>query len=234
MSTKDYLNKRVFDSYGRTLGKVIACTGEGDREDLHLGIEILDGGFFTTSSTRLIPKGEDLVLDESWRTKSESVKRELSIALRKTSALSRLYNEGEVSKETYDGLSSDYGAAVTAHTKRKEALQERIEERSKSLFNQTREMENYLVNLKIGHELGEVDDEAYLSGRDSLSKLLSQLQAEQKDLEAAKAFLLDPSATAERSVERPVERRLPPATLEPLQDLPIVVRIREADPRTGG
>jgi len=230
MSTKDYLNKRVFDSYGRALGKVIACTGEGERDDLHLGIETLDNGFLTTSSTHLTSKGENLILNESWRTKSENVKRELGMALRKTSALSRLYNEGELTKETYDGLSTDYGAAVTTHTKRKEALQERIEERSKSLYNQTREMENYLVSLKIGHELGEVDDEAYLSGRDSLSRLLSQLQAEQKDLEAAKACLLDPSGT----IERPIEKRFPPTTLEPLQDLPIVVRIREADSKTEG
>jgi len=242
MSLKDYLNKRVFDSYGRTLGKVIACTGEGARDDLLLGIEVSDGGFLSTPRARLIPKGESLVLDESWRTRSENLRRELSIAVRKTSALNRLYNQGEVSKETYDGLNSDYGSAVAALTKKKETLQQRVEERFKSSFGQTREMESYLVNLKIGHELGEVDDEAYLSGRDALGKMLSQIQAEQKDLEAARICLLEPSPMPEKPVERPVERpldrlfeRRPPTdALEPLQDLPIVVRIKEADSRTEG
>jgi hypothetical protein len=186
----------------------------------------------------LVPKGESLVLDESWRTRSENLRRELSVAIRKTSALNRLYNEGEVSKEAYDGLNSDYGSAVASLSKRKETLQQRIEERSKSSSSQIREMESYLVNLKIGHELGEVDNEAYLSGRDALGKLLSQLQAELKDLEAARLCLLEPSPAlerpVERTVERPVERRLPPIALEPLQNMPIVVRIREADSRTEG
>jgi len=238
MSVKDYLNKRVFDPYGRTLGKVIACTGEGVRDDLLLGIEVSDGGFLSTPRARLVPKGESLVLDESWRTRSENLRRELSVAIRKTSALNRLYNEGEVSKEAYDGLNSDYGSAVASLSKRKETLQQRIEERSKSSSSQIREMESYLVNLKIGHELGEVDNEAYLSGRDALGKLLSQLQAELKDLEAARLCLLEPSPAlerpVERTVERPVERRLPPIALEPLQNMPIVVRIREADSRTEG
>ncbi len=230
MTMKDYLSKRVLDSYGRTLGKVIACTRTGDGEDLLLGIELLGGGFLTSISSQLEQEGDGLVFDETWRTKSEIVSRELSVAVRKVSALNRLYSQGEVSKETYDVLSSEYEDAVAAHTKRKEMLQKQVEERSRSLFNQTREMENYIVNLKIGHELGEVDDETYVLSRDSLSKVLNQLQAEQKDLDAALANLFEHFAPAERQIEKKATTTIS----KPLQDLPILVKIKEANPGTEG
>ena len=71
-----------------------------------------------------------------------------------------------------------------------------------------------------------------------MGKLLSQIQAEQKDLEAARICLLEPSPVpekpVERPVERPLERRPPPDALEPLRDLPIVVRIREAGSKIEG
>ncbi|MEM2921045.1 MAG: CdvA-like protein [Candidatus Bathyarchaeia archaeon] len=228
MGMKDYLSKRVYDGYGRILGKVIACTRSGEVDPL-LGIELLGGGFLTLRGSCLTPKGEDLFLNESWKSKSEAIKRELSIAKRKVSALERLYSQGEISKETYDVLSSEYGANVSECSKRKETLQREIEERSKILTTLTRTIEDYVVNLKIGHELGEVEDEEYKSGRDSLNKLLSQLQAEQKDIDAAIDLLIGHLAP----LERPIEKKTPPVS-ETLQELPILVRIKEAEPRMEG
>jgi len=227
MAGKYYLGRKVTDKYGRTLGKVVGYYTKAEGSPPLLGVELVEGDFTTVPSMQLIDEANILVLDESWKTKAVNLAQNLIFNMRRISALNKLYNSGEIPRDAYESLGKDFDIMVQDLKARRGNLLDKLGERSKTLDVKLKEVENYFVNVKVAHELGEMDDEAYKISRDALRDLINRLQMEQKDVKAAQEGLQEIPTPAETS-----ERLEKPAQIEPQEkpsETPIVLRIEEAE-----
>lgn len=224
---KYYLGRKVVDSYGRALGKVVGYYKRDKGSPPLLGVESLEGDFSTLPSTHLADEANTLILDENWKTKADNLAQDLTLIRRKISALNKLYKSGEVSPEAHESLGKDFEATDQDLKLRYGSLLERLSGRSKALSAKLKDVEDYFVNVKVAHELGEMDDEAYRISRDALHDLINRLQTEQKDVKAAQESLQQTSASLEKAElpEKPqqVEPQVTPS------ETPIVLRIKEAE-----
>ncbi len=226
MAGKYYLGRKVVDNYGRTLGKIVGYYTRDKNSPPLLGIELLEGDFKALPSTSTIDEANILVLDENWKTKAESLAQDITLIKRKIFALNKLYKNGEVSSDTYESLDKGFEAVDQDLKSRCESFLVRLGERSKALSVKLKDVAGYFVNVKLAHEIGEMDDEAYRVSGDALRDLINRLQAEQKDIEFAQESLQQTSAPLLK--EEPLEK---PPQIEPKaipSEVPIVLRIREA------
>ena len=105
---KYYLGRKVVDSYGRTLGKIVGYYTKAKNSFPIIGLELARGVFKAVPSSHLIDEANVLVLDENWKTKAEELSQNLTLNMRKISALSKLYKSGEISQEAYENLGKDF------------------------------------------------------------------------------------------------------------------------------
>jgi hypothetical protein len=224
---KYYLGRKIIDSYGKSLGKVVGYYSKSKNSQPIIGLELTDGIFRTISSTNLIDEANFLVLDENWKTKVEELTQDLTLNIRKLSAVNKLYKSGEISQEASDNLSTDFDSNIQDLKAHREDLLERLDERSNILNCKLKEVENYFVNVKVAHELGEIDDESYKISRDALHNLINRLQTEQKDISVAEEILKQTpvDVNAVTYIEKPLEAENKNIPL----DSPILLRIEEAE-----
>lgn len=226
-SGKYYLGRKVVDSYGRTLGKVVGYYTKSKNSFPIIGLELVEGIFKVVPSSHLIDEANVLVLDENWKIKAEDLSQNLTLNRRKISALSKLYKSGEISQQAYENLGKDFDATIQDLEAHSEDLLDRLRERSKTIEVKLKEVENYFVNIKVSHELGEMDDEAYRISRGALHDLINRLQTEQKDITAAEESLEQNSIqfNEAENVEKPLEAE----TKNVPSETPIILRIEEAE-----
>lgn len=224
---KYYLGRKVVDSYGKTLGKVVGYYSKSKNSQPIIGLELTSGIFKSISSEHLLDEANILVLDENWRTKAEEITQNLTLNMRKISAVGKLYKSGEISQEASDNLGKDFDANIQNLRAHREDLLDRLNERSKILNYKLKEVENYFVNVKVAHELDEMDDESYKISRDALHNLINRLQTEQKDITVAEETLKQTPTNIDTVtyIEKPQEAD---TKSNPI-DSPIILRIEEAE-----
>lgn len=224
---KYYLGRKVVDSYGRTLGKVVGYYTKAKNSLPIVGLELTSGIFKAVSSSKLIDEANILVLDADWKKRAGELTQNLTLNIRKTSALNKLYKSGEISSDAYESLIKDFDVEVQDLKTHHKGLIDKLGERSKIINAKLKEVENYFVNVKVAHELGEMDNEAYRISRDALHDLINRLQTEHKDIEAAQESLEEAPTSVEiaENVEKPseIETRDIPA------ETPLILRIEEAE-----
>lgn len=228
---KYYLGRKVVDSYGGNIGKVVGYYSKAKNSSLIVGMELTNGVFKMVQSSQLIDEANVFVLDENWRTKADELTQNLVLNNRKISALDKLYSSGEISSEACENLRKDFDGALHEIKENRTSLIESLNERSKILDCKLKEIENYFVNVKVAHELGEMDDDAYRISRDMLHDLINRLQAEQRDVIAAGDTLeltpkqSDMSQNSKKSdIERPSDE-ISRASSDP----PLLLKIEEAE-----
>jgi hypothetical protein len=227
MTGKYYLGRRVVDNYGRTLGKVVGYYTRDRGSPPLLGVELLEGDFTTLPSTHLIDEANILVLDENWKTKADGLAQDLTLIRRKIAALSKLYKSGEVSHDSYESLGKGFDAVDQDLRMRHGILLDKMGERSKALSLRLKEAEDYFVNVKLAHEVGEMDDEAYRLSRDALHDLVNRLQTEQKDIKLAQETLQQTRISLENAEPSQKPPQVEPQAISP--EAPIVLRLKEAE-----
>jgi hypothetical protein len=224
---KYYLGRKVVDSYGRTLGKVVGYYMKAKNSLPIVGLELTSGIFKAVPSSKLIDEANILVLDADWKKRAEDLTQNLTLNIRKTSALNRLYKSGEISSDAYESLTKDFDVEIQDLKTQHKGLLDKLGERSTILNAKLKEVENYFVNIKVAHELGEMDDEAYRISRDALHDLINRLQAEHKDIAVAQESLEQAPTSVDiaENVEKPseIETRDIPA------ETPLILRIEEAE-----
>ena len=106
-------------------------------------------------------------------------------------------------------------------------LLDKMGERSKALSLRLKEAEDYFVNVKLAHEVGEMDDEAYRLSRDALHDLVNRLQTEQKDIKLAQETLQQTRISLENAEPSQKPPQVEPQAISP--EAPIVLRLKEAE-----
>lgn len=216
---KDLIGKKVVDSYGTRIGKIIGFFTDSLTNISSFGIERNDGGFMKCDTTEVILDQDLVKINSSWRLKAESLASEVTLTIKKISALNELKNDVEVSKNIYDTLQSGFEAEKKTILDRRRNLKDRLKERLSAIHAQLKEVYEFIAYVKISYHIGDIDEETYQRSYIPFQLMIDKLLSEEDDIKFALNIV-----TANISM-LPPEPLISLPSSEP-QLMPIKLRIR--------
>ncbi|MEE8569696.1 MAG: CdvA-like protein [Candidatus Bathyarchaeia archaeon] len=216
---KDLIGKKVVDSYGKRIGKIIGFSTDSLKNISSFGIERNDGGFMKCDTTEVILDQDLVKINSSWRLKAESLASEVTLTIKKISALNELKNDVEVSKNIYDTLQSGFEAEKKTILDRRRNLKDRLKERLSAIHAQLKEVYEFIAYVKISYHIGDIDEETYQRSYIPFQLMIDKLLSEEDDIKFALNIV-----TANISM-LPPEPLISLPSSEP-QLMPIKLRIR--------
>ena len=216
---KDLIGKKVVDSYGTRIGKIIGFSTDSLKNTSSFGIERNDGGFMKCDTTEVILDQDLVKINSSWRLKAESLASEVTLTIKKISALNELKNDVEVSKNIYDTLQSGFEAEKKTILDRRRNLKDRLKERMSAIHAQLKEVYEFIAYVKISYHIGDIDEETYQRSYIPFQLMIDKLLSEEDDIKFALNIV-----TANISM-LPPEPLISLPSSEP-QLMPIKLRIR--------
>lgn len=182
---KDLIGKKVVDSYGTRIGKIIGFSTDSLKNTSSFGIERNDGGFMKCDTTEVILDQDLVKINSSWRLKAESLASEVTLTIKKISALNELKNDVEVSKHIYDTLQSGFEAEKKTILDRRRNLKDRLKERLSAIHAQLKEVYEFIAYVKISYHIGDIDEETYQRSYISFQLMIDKLLSEEDDIKFA-------------------------------------------------
>lgn len=182
---KDLIGKKVVDSYGTRIGKIIGFSTDSLKNTSSFGIERNDGGFMKCDTTEVILDQDLVKINSSWRLKAESLASEVTLTIKKISALNELKNDVEVSKNIYDTLQSGFEAEKKTILDRRRNLKDRLKERLSAIHAQLKEVYEFIAYVKISYHIGDIDEETYQRSYISFQLMIDKLLSEEDDIKFA-------------------------------------------------
>ena len=182
---KDLIGKKVVDSYGTRIGKIIGFSTDSLKNTSSFGIERNDGGFMKCDTTEVILDQDLVKINSSWRLKAESLASEVTLTIKKISALNELKNDVEVSKHIYDTLQSGFEAEKKIILDRRRNLKDRLKERLSAIHAQLKEVYEFIAYVKISYHIGDIDEETYQRSYISFQLMIDKLLSEEDDIKFA-------------------------------------------------
>lgn len=182
---KDLIGKKVVDSYGKRIGKIIGFSTDSLKNISSFGIERNDGGFMKCDTTEVILDQDLVKINSSWRLKAESLASEVTLTIKKISALNELKNDVEVSKHIYDTLQSGFEAEKKTILDRRRNLKDRLKERLSAIHAQLKEVYEFIAYVKISYHIGDIDEETYQRSYISFQLMIDKLLSEEDDIKFA-------------------------------------------------
>lgn len=219
---KEFIGKKVVDSYGWKIGKVIGFSTDSPENVTYFGIELNNGGFMKCKSSEMIHEHDSVTINNSWRIKADALANEVALTMKKISALNELKNDVEVSRKIFDNLESGFDSEKKGLLERRRFLKDRLQERMAAINSQLAEVYEFITYIKINHQLGEIDEETYQHSYISFQLMIDKLVSEEDEIKYA-------LNTVSRNITT-----LPPEPLKSLpsstpQTMPIKLRIRTED-----
>jgi len=182
---KDLIGKKVVDSYGKRIGKIIGFSTDSLKNTSSFGIERNDGGFMKCDTTEVILDQDLVKINSSWRLKAESLASEVTLTIKKISALNELKNDVEVSKHIYDTLQSGFEAEKKTILDRRRNLKDRLKERLSAIHAQLKEVYEFIAYVKISYHIGDIDEETYQRSYIPFQLMIDKLLSEEDDIKFA-------------------------------------------------
>ncbi len=182
---KDLIGKKVVDSYGKRIGKIIGFSTDSLKNISSFGIERNDGGFMKCDTTEVILDQDLVKINSSWRLKAESLASEVTLTIKKISALNELKNDVEVSKNIYDTLQSGFEAEKKTILDRRRNLKDRLKERLSAIHAQLKEVYEFIAYVKISYHIGDIDEETYQRSYIPFQLMIDKLLSEEDDIKFA-------------------------------------------------
>ncbi|MCW3986743.1 MAG: CdvA-like protein [Candidatus Bathyarchaeota archaeon] len=182
---KDLIGKKVVDSYGTRIGKIIGFSTDSLKNISSFGIERNDGGFMKCDTTEVILDQDLVKINSSWRLKAESLASEVTLTIKKISALHELKNDVEVSKHIYDALQSGFEAEKKTILDRRRNLKDRLKERLSAIHAQLKEVYEFIAYVKISYHIGDIDEETYQRSYIPFQLMIDKLLSEEDDIKFA-------------------------------------------------
>jgi len=219
---KEFIGKKVVDSYGWKIGKVIGFSTDSPENTTYVGIELNNGGFMKCQAAEMNHEHDAVMINNSWRVKANSLATEVALTMKKISALNELKNDVEVSKKIFNNLESGFDREKKGLLERRRFFKDRLQDRMAAINSQLAEVYEFITYIKINHQLGEIDEETYQHSYISFQLMIDKLVSEEEDIKYALNIVSRNITT------------LPPEPLKSLpssqsQAMPIKLRIRTED-----
>lgn len=131
----------------------------------------------------LTPK--NITLTPEWKVESQDIISELTILRKRVTALESLKDAKEIDGEIYSEILEAQKAGYLEKVKTAEALADSMKAKLGQIASELSSLTKYLVNAKLDHKSGALDESALRITRESIEPSLRPLIAERNDLTAA-------------------------------------------------
>ncbi len=182
LETKALLGHSVTDTYGRSLGKVIGIERNAFGELESVQVEAAGGQIAIAKARQIALTPQSITLTPEWKLESEEIISELSLLRKRIGALESLKDTKEIDNEIYSELVDSQKSGYFEKVKTAEALANSMKRRLSEVTDNISSLTRYLVNAKLDHKSGELDDESLKIAQGSIEPTLRPLMAEKVDL----------------------------------------------------
>ncbi len=182
LETKALLGHPVVDTYGRSLGRVIGIERNAFGELESVQVEAPGGQIVIARARQIALTPKSITLTPEWKLESEEMISELTTLRKRVSALESLKESREIDGEIYAELIDSQKAGYLEKVKTAEALAASMKRRLSEVSTNISSLTKYLVNAKLDHKSGELDDESFKMAQGSIEPTLRPLMAEKVDL----------------------------------------------------
>ncbi len=182
METRALLGRNVTDSYGRNLGRVIGLEKNHFGELEAVQVEALAGQIVSAKTRQLSVTPKSVSLTPEWKLDANDLVQELSILLKRVSALEALRSSGEIGGEVYNELLSAQKTGYVEKLHSGRQLLESMSQRHAGITAQISTLTKYLANAKLDHKSGILDESSFKIAEQSLKPTLAPLIMEKADL----------------------------------------------------
>ena len=182
LETKALLGHVVIDVYGRSLGRVIGIERNPFGELEGVQVEAPGGQILTAKTRQLALTPKSITLTPTWKLESEDIVSELSLLRKRISALESLNQSKEIDEQIYSELVDSQKSGYYEKVKVAEALAASMKRRISEVTESMSSLTRYLVNAKLDHKSGELDDDSLKLAESSIEPTLRPLLAERTDL----------------------------------------------------
>ena len=182
LETRALLGKAVVDLYGRSLGRVIGIERNPFGELEGVQVEAPGGQIVSAKARQLALTPKSITLTPNWKLESEDIISELSLLRRRISALEALKETNEIDAEIFAELVDSQKAGYVEKIKVAEELATSMKRRFSDISENISSLTRYLVNAKLDHKSGDLDNESLKLAQGSIEPTLRPLIAERTDL----------------------------------------------------
>lgn len=182
LETRALLGRAVLDVYGRTLGRIIGIERNAFGELEGVQVEGPGAQIVSARSRQLSLTPKTIILTPDWKLESEEIISELSLLRKRISALESLRESKEIDGEIYSELVNSQKIGYVEKVKAAEAIAVAIKKRHSDVTSTITSLTKYLVNAKLDHKSGALDDESLKLAQGSIEPTLRPLIAERADL----------------------------------------------------
>ena len=182
LETKALLGRGVVDIYGRQLGRIIGIDRNVHGELEGIQVEVAGNGILTARARQIALTPKNITLTPEWKVESQDIISELTILRKRVIALESLKDAKEIDGEIYSEILEGQKAGYLEKVKTAEALADSMKAKLGQIASQLSSLTKYLVNAKLDHKSGALDESALRIARDSIEPSLRPLIAERNDL----------------------------------------------------
>ncbi|HZY47626.1 MAG TPA: CdvA-like protein [Candidatus Bathyarchaeia archaeon] len=185
LETKALLGRSVADIYGRLLGRVIGIERNPFGEMEGIQIEATGGMILTAKARQIALTPKTITISPDWKLESEDIIAELSLLRKRVNALESLKDTREIDGEIYSELLESQKTGYLDKVKSATALVGSMRSRLAEITGQITSLTRYLINAKLDHKSGELDEASLKLAQGSIEPSLRPLIAERNDLTAS-------------------------------------------------
>jgi hypothetical protein len=189
LETRALLGRGVADIYGRVLGRVIGIDRNPFGELEGVQVEGIGGNIISVKARQIALTPKTITLKPQWKIDAEDVVSELTTLRKRVIALESLKNSKEVDTEIYDEILAAQKTGYLDKVKSGEALADSIKARLGTVTGQISSLTKYLVNAKLDHKSGSLDEASLKLAQGYIEPSLRPLISEKNDLAASLRIL---------------------------------------------
>jgi hypothetical protein len=184
LDSKELVGKMVVDPYGWTIGRIVGVTANSVDSGSYVGVEDGKGGFtrYDYSDVRFVQN--NVVIGDSWKTKTEDLSSRVVLVTKKISALDELGKEMEFAS-TCDEMRGKLENEKKGLLEERRCLGEQLKDRMKVIDSQLRATYGFMACVKIDYALGSITEETYQRSNAPLHMMLDRLLSEKDDIKFA-------------------------------------------------
>ncbi|HYY91714.1 MAG TPA: CdvA-like protein [Candidatus Dormibacteraeota bacterium] len=145
-------------------------------------VEAQSGQIVIAKARQLALTPRSITLSPDWKLELEDFISELTLLRKRITALESLKETKEIDSEIYGELVESQRVGYLDKVKAAEALAASMKRRLSEVTGHISSLTRYLVNAKLDHKSGELDDESLKLAQGSIEPTLRPLIAEKTDL----------------------------------------------------
>ncbi|UCE95951.1 MAG: CdvA-like protein [Candidatus Bathyarchaeota archaeon] len=218
-----YLGKPVKDEYGHTIGTLASFLVTPGGRINGVFIEHGEGDIKQYSSDQIKTKDGEAMLFSTLKMQADNFCNQIPLLWRKTQAIKDLNEKKKIPEDMYGDLYSTFEGALSQLKNEAENTIADVEKEIEECNARVKELNSALINLEIEREIGQVDEESYLTAMRIVKEGLKRVNSEKNDFEALKNNLsnmllgeTEHEATEEKT-EETEETSLPTPPSEPIE-----------------